>query len=92
MPVGYRVFQDNKRCRDYKITGWNKDTFVSLADAIKFAHLWAYPLQKEDLYDKPLQTMRVGQVYDMSMCEIPLEMKIEHVEVEQTEIIKFDDL
>lgn len=74
----YRVYQDGIRCKDYKVKGWDTDTFNTKREAEVFATLWCYPVSFEHapMYSRE---MPLNQPVDMSMCEFPVWMEIREV-------------
>lgn len=76
----YRVYEAGKRCVDHKIKGWDEDTFESKRAAEVFAHFWAYPVSYFEA-ECEAATMELGKEYDYSMCEFPVMMKVEEVDV-----------
>lgn len=74
----YVVYQDGKRCSEYKISDWKEDTFATKREAEVFAFAWAYPVpfaQCEEFAPE----MDVGVEYDYSIGEEQVLMKIEEV-------------
>jgi hypothetical protein len=43
----YRVYENNKRCSEYNIAGWDVDEFESFREAVAFMYAWAYSLNVE---------------------------------------------
>lgn len=72
------VYQDGKRCSEYKIPTWDVDSFETKREAEEFAYRWAYPVSKEDakIYAEP---MDLGVEYDYSMFDGHVMMKIEEI-------------
>ena len=75
----FRVFQDNKRCNDYAIKGWTKDTFATLEEAQAFAVHWCYPCYIKDYKEWPHPT-KLNEPIDMSTHEFPIMMEIRQIE------------
>ena len=76
----YCVYEAGKRCSEHKIKGWDKDTFETKREAEVFAYHWAYPMPL-DACEREATEMELGKEYDYSMCEFPVMMKIEEVDV-----------
>lgn len=76
----YRVYEAGKRCVDHKIKGWDLDTFETKRRAEVFAYSWVYPMPY-GACEIHAPEMELGKEYDYSMCEFPVMMKIEEVDV-----------
>ena len=74
----YRVFENEIRCNEHKISEWGKDTFESKREAEVYAYYWAYPVTKIQA-EKYAPKMEIGKSYNYSMSEFPILMKIEMV-------------
>lgn len=93
----YRVFQDNIRCNDYNLLGWEKDTFDTKDEAFIYMIQWSFPLsnkEAEGVYyneknELSYKNLELGKEYDMSMGEIPVMMKVEFVEVLDEQEIQY---
>lgn len=73
------VYQDGKRCSEYKIKGWSVDSFDTKREAEIFAYHWAYPYSYQDCVDLA-PCMTLGKEYDYTMAKgFPVMMKIEEI-------------
>lgn len=85
----FQVLQDGKPCREYTISGWDIDTFETKKEAEIFAHLWAYPIDKETAkeWSDKRGEMELNKEYDMSMGgpDCPVMMKIVEIHSLQPE-------
>lgn len=75
----YRVFEAGQRCTEYKIKGWDKDTFDTKREAEIFAYHWAFPMPYSACVEFA-DTMDINVEYNYSTCEFPVMMKIEEVD------------
>lgn len=69
----YCVYEAGKRCSEHKINETKREAEV-------FAYHWAYPMPL-DACEREATEMELGKEYDYSMCEFPVMMKIEEVDV-----------
>lgn len=74
--VMFRCFQDGKRCVDYKIGDWNKDTFDTFEEAEAFCAHWANKERVVFGYC-PID---LNTPIDMSITDFPIMMEIRAVE------------
>lgn len=73
------VYEDEKRCSEYKINGWEVGSFETKREAEVFAYLWAYPVSKSDA-ESNAPPMDLGKEYDYSIVHgFPVMMKIEEI-------------
>ena len=75
----YRVFENDKRCNDFNIEGWDNDTFPTLEKAQKYAVEWCNPCMIVNYKDWPHPTQLDVEV-NMSYCEFPVMMSIKKVD------------
>jgi hypothetical protein len=85
--VLYRIFQDGKRCNDYKLLGWDNDTYESKNEAFIRMIAWSYPYSYKDAEVSFFQKVNklnylnaeLGKEYDLRMGGVPIIMKVEEV-------------
>jgi hypothetical protein len=77
----YQVFQDGIPCSQYKMKGFENDTFDNILDAVIFMYMWAYPIDVETAKACAMKfkACDIGKDIDMSMCEYPVYMKVQCV-------------
>ena len=72
------VYENNVRCSELNVKGWDVDSFKSKREAEIFAFMWAFPFTKEEA-EMSAPDMEIGKDYDMSMSDCLVNMKIEYL-------------
>ena len=79
MMTRYQVLQDGKPCSEYKIKGWEIDTFDTFEQAADFSVRWCYPCIIENYQEWPHPTL-IDTPVNMSYCEFNVMMEIREVQ------------